>query len=350
MPTREGAAVLLLAVAVFFLATNLMSGLLFVLDALLVSVFVVGAAASLLPVRALRVERSAARRATEGESVALDVTLVSSRGGRLLIVEDGWDGNRRRALVPYVAPGVTTTRLHVTATRRGRVTLGPVVVSSPGPLGMFTACRRIDRPGTVMVWPRLRPVTPQALARIASVLAPAETARRSRHPEDLHGVRDYQPGDEINRIHWRSTARRGALVVREFERPAAPAVTILLDLDRRQSPDRLDAAVRAAASVLHLAREYRAEATLLGWEEHLAECRDWEAAMDWLARVSPCGPPLADVLPAVRGRGRLIAVVSTAAVPRTDGVVWILPADEARVSETRPSGLTYASDGTVQAW
>jgi uncharacterized protein (DUF58 family) len=349
--TREGTAVLVLAAAIFLLATNLMSGLLFVLDALLVSVFLVGVATALLSVRGLRVARRLAPRGVEGEPVVIELTVTSPRGGRFLIVEDGWDGARARALLPHAAPGAAgAATLCVTPTRRGRFGLGPIEVSSRGPLGLFTARRRLAVHGAVTIWPRLRPVTPQVLAQVVPALETAGAAERTRHREDLYGVREYQPGDDINRIHWRSSARRGALVVREFERPTAPETTIVLDLDRRQTPERLDAAVRAAASVLRLARDHRVAATLAGWDETLVEHRDWDAAMDWLAQVVPCGPPLADVLPAVRGRGGLIAVSSTAAVSPDPRILWILPADEVFGRGPAAGGLVYTPDGTVQAW
>lgn len=351
MPTREGTAVLLLAGAVFLLATNLMSGLLFVLDALLVSLVLVGAGASLLPLRGLAAIRRAPERGVEGEPVALGITLAAPRGGRFLIVEDGWPGARARALVPQIAPSrPVDVALAVTPSRRGRYVLGPVAVASKGILGLFTAHRRVAAPHTVTIWPRIRPVSPQVLACLAPALD-AHAARRTHQAEDLYGVRDFRPGDSLSRVHWRSSARRGALVVREFERPVAAAAMVVLDLDRRQTPERFDAAVRAAASVLHAARGRRAEVVLVGWEEGPVEHRRWEAAMDWLAGAVPCGPPLAEVLPLLaRSDRQVIAVASTVATLTVPGVLCILPADDPAVLAGSARGLVYTSDGTVQAW
>jgi hypothetical protein len=187
------------------------------------------------------------------------------------------------------------------------------------------------------------------LAHLVPAFDAAGDARRTRHREDLYGVRDYQPGDDIGRIHWRSSARRGALVVREFERPVAMGVTLLLDLDRGQTPERLDAGVHAAASVLQAARDHGVAMTIAGWEETLVEHRQWEAAMDWLSGVTPCGPPLLDVLPHIRGGGPVVAVAS-AAVPVTDaGVLLIVPAGGAGAHAVA-ARLVYTEDGTVQAW
>jgi uncharacterized protein (DUF58 family) len=351
VPTREGTAVLLLAAAIFLLATNLMSGLLFVLDALLVSLLLVGVGASLLPLRGISVVRDAPDRGVEGTPVPIEVTVTAAHGGRFLIVEDGGPGARARALVPQVSAGrPVSLPLQVAAVRRGRHALGPVEVTSKGILGLFTSRRRFTAPQTVTIWPRIRPVTPQVLAHLAPALD-AHAARRTHLAEDLYGVRDFQPGDSIARIHWRSSARRGSLVVREFERPVAAAATIVLDLDRRQAPERLDAAVRAAASVLQAALERRAEVVLVGWEETRVEHRQWEAAMDWLAGVVPSGPPLTEVLAALEGAGRqVVAIASSAAAGFGPGVLPIVPADDVALRSGTTGGLVYTSDGTVQAW
>jgi uncharacterized protein (DUF58 family) len=164
-------------------------------------------------------------------------------------------------------------------------------------------------------------------------------------------VRDFRPGDSPAHIHWRSSARRGSLVVREFERPLAPAATIVLDLDRRQAPERLDAAVRAAAAVLQAALERRAEVVLGGWAETWVEHRQWEAAMDWLAVVVPCGPPLAEVLAALVGAERqVVAIASSAVSGFGPEVLCIVPADEAPLAGGATGRLVYTADGTVQAW
>lgn len=351
MPTREGTTLVLVAAAVFLLATNLMSGLLFVLDALLVALVVVGAGTAVVPVRRLRVTRDAPARSREGEPVAITLTLEAPRGGRFLVVEDGWADARGRAVVPHIErrrPAAVVIR--VIPSRRGRYAFGPVAVASRGAVGLFSARRQIALGGQIIVWPRIRPVPPPALPLLAPALDAAGAAQRTRQAEDLYGVRDYQPGDAASRIHWRSSARRGALVVREFERPVTRAATILLDLDRRQAPERLDAAVRAAASVFALARERGLDVILAGWGEERSEHRSWEDAMDWLAGVAPSGPPVAEVLGAFRGGGRALIVVSSGATaPRDPEVIVIRPADDA-AGYPATGGLVYTADGTVQAW
>ena len=73
---------------------------------------------------------------------------------------------------------------------------------------------------------------------------------------DFHGVREYQPGDELRHVHWRTTARTGTLSVAEYEQGASRDAVIALDLSRAAyarlgaaSEDALEAAVTMAVSL-----------------------------------------------------------------------------------------------------
>jgi len=374
VPTREGTATLLLAGAVFLLATNLASGLLFVLDALLVSLLFVGAATAHVPLRRLRVEQQAPARGVEGVPLPVEITLESARGGRFLVVEGGWPGAQARVLVPHVVPGIPVAAgLTIVPPRRGRFSLDAVTVASRGPLGLFAARRKVPSTGRVgvsgriTVWPRTRPVPSGVMAHLVPVLEGGASGVRTRQAEDLYGVRDYRRGDSPAHIHWRSSARRGALVVREFERQVTPGAAIVVDLDSRQSAEQLDAAVRAAASLFQAALDREADVLLAGWEERAVQHRGREAAMDWLAGVAPCSPPVAEVLPQLAASGRHLIVVAaiTGSGSRPGagswhgsgswpaGVTVVLPAVQvagAPAGGGPESGLVYLEDGTVQAW
>jgi hypothetical protein len=90
---------------------------------------------------------------------------------------------------------------------------------------------------------------------------------------------------------------------------------------------------------------------LAAWDAGLVEHRQWETAMDWLAAVAPCGPPLAEALPVLAEPGRpVIAVCSTPSIPAAVGVTPILPAEDLADAPGAYAGLVYTGDGTVQAW
>jgi len=354
MPTREGLTVVVLAVAVFLLATNLMAGLLFVLEALLLSLFVVGVAATLLPMHRMLVRRQVPARGAEGSPIPIQVEVSSPRGGRFLIVEDGVPGMRARGLLAHLPSGRAVTVVVQPVPRtRGHFALGPVEVISRGAVGLFVARRRFDLADRITVWPQTAAIPEAVRMRLLGGSDGLPAGVRTRQSEDFYGVRDYQAGDHPNRIHWRSSARRGSLVVREYERPTRLSPAVVVDLDHRQSADRLNAVVRAAASLLRVMLEQWPDVVTLGWAPLPVEQRGWEATMDWLAGVEPSGPPVWDVLsgPGPYHDRPLIIVASTAGEhTRARGAaadtVVVLPAEDA------PSGwpLVYTADGRVQVW
>jgi uncharacterized protein (DUF58 family) len=75
---------------------------------------------------------------------------------------------------------------------------------------------------------------------------------------DLHSVRDFQQGESLRRVHWRSTAKRGRLMVKELEDAPRDEVAVLLDA--RTGAPVFDLQVRAAGSILfaHASRNRRA--------------------------------------------------------------------------------------------
>ena len=350
MLTPEGTITLLLAIATFLLATNLSSGLLFALNAVIAAIFAVGVATAYGPVRRMRVTRRVPPRGTEGEAFVVDTTLVCRRAGRFLTIEEGWRGARTRAIVPHVSPGVpVTTGLTLVPKRRGHYVLEPTEIVSRGTVRLFAARRSVGSSDRIVVWPRTQPVAPGILTGFLSAAEAPVAGERTRAADDFYGVRDYQHGDAPSRVHWRLSLRRRALVVREYERPRAERLAIILDLDRRQSRERLDAAVRAAASILRAAVDRGADVVTAAWNGDYVEHHAFEPTMGWLAGVEPSGPPLAEVLRALPpGQDRhLIVVASSTAVPPLPAhATAILPADE----NPGRGALVYAPDGLVAAW
>ncbi|HWK27525.1 MAG TPA: DUF58 domain-containing protein [Solirubrobacter sp.] len=191
---------------------------------------------------------------TVDEDQPLQVKLAIA-GGRLPL-PPGWidepllpepirlPAGRRRARV----------RIEVTFNRRGRRRLPPPALVLRDPFGL--AQRVIAGPSTdeILVLPKIHPValtagggdaTP-AHAR-ASLLAAAET--------EIDGLRPWREGTPASRIHWQSLARGAGLMERKLISEADSRPLVVLDPRAPASPEALDAAVRAAASlVMHFAR------------------------------------------------------------------------------------------------
>ena len=116
--------------------------------------------------------------------------------------------------------------------KRGRFTLGPVTLTTSDPFGLFRMQRKLPRTSSIVVYPAT--VELMAFATPSGQLPGGEALRRRTHyvTTSVRGVRDYVPGDTFNRIHWPSTARRGQLIVKEFELDPMADVWIFLDMDR----------------------------------------------------------------------------------------------------------------------
>jgi uncharacterized protein (DUF58 family) len=112
---------------------------------------------------------------------------------------------------------------------RGEFRLGPLTVISGDPFGFFTAPRRIDATSRVVVYPATVPLPKFELP--IGVLSGGEAQRQRSHyvTTNASGVRDYVQGDSINRIHWKSTARRDKLIVKEFEIDPLVDIWLLTD-------------------------------------------------------------------------------------------------------------------------
>jgi len=274
------------------------------------------------------------RRTHVGTDARVDLELTARQDGATpqVTLVDEFDGGRRAArfLVPALERGQRARAAYRVPTgRRGRFTIGPATIGVSDPFGLarvhwaegegdqITVCPRVHdlRAPFGAPW-RMRSPSPF----VATFHAPAPEA------DELLGLREYEVGDDLRRIHWRATARTGELVVREDEAQWQPRATVLLDArERAHDAESFEAAVEAVASVVaRLARggdPYRVVTTsghVLG--EATAGQRHGvgiEARiMDELAVIRPeaHGPgSLARAVVDPARRGLLVAVVGTTA-------------------------------------
>ena len=117
--------------------------------------------------------------------------------------------------------------------RRGQFTLGPMTISSGDPLGLFQFKRELKATSSIVVYPAVIPL-PSFVPPLGQ-LPGGDAVRQRTHyiTTNVAGVRDYAPGDSFSRIHWRSTARTGRLIVKEFE--LDPTADIWLFPDMHQA-------------------------------------------------------------------------------------------------------------------
>ncbi len=144
---------------------------------------------------------------------------------------------------------------------RGRFRTGPLLVRTTDPFGLVQLDRQFVATTEVMVTPQVVPLSPVRSTGGGGSTGEARPHRIGVVGQDDALVREYRQGDEVRRIHWRSTAHRGELMVRREEQAWDPSASIILDSRTAAHAgvglySSLEWAVSAAASVaLHFLDE-----------------------------------------------------------------------------------------------
>ena len=173
-----------------------------------------------------------------------------------LEVEDLSDlpGHHARRVISLGPRAKRSWRAVSECTRRGLYNVGPVRVTTTDLFGLFRRSRTYGATQPVLIFPRA-----VALPKFWAPPALLPGDSRMRRPAysvtpNAASVREYQPGDSYNRIHWRTTARTGDLMVKLFELDPASDVWLVLDLHEAVQAGAGDDsteehAVRIAASI-----------------------------------------------------------------------------------------------------
>jgi uncharacterized protein (DUF58 family) len=136
---------------------------------------------------------------------------------------------------------------------RGRQRLAGVRLTTRFPFGLFLKASRVTLNREVLVFPAVRPISPESLLRLVG--AGTSAVRRRGRGHDLYNLRAYRPGDDPRLIHWRSSAKVESLLVREMEAETTEDTRLVLSGRGDRDAARLEAALSEAASIAaHLAR------------------------------------------------------------------------------------------------
>jgi uncharacterized protein (DUF58 family) len=288
----------------------------------------------------------------------LRIENVSRLPTGLLLVEDTIPyllGGRPRVVVERLAPRrPIDVGYHINGEARGRYKVGPLTVRLLDPFGLCELPRAFTTVDTLVVTPHVEVLPDTALRGEWGGAGQSTNRQVSTHGDDDVATREYRHGDDLRRIHWRTTARRGELTVRREEQPWESRAAVLLDArlvaHRGDGPaSSLEWAISAAASVSrHLAQR--------GFDVRLVTDSGAEvssaalgvagfdgAMLDVLAGLSPSnGQSLhvgVDSTRRVGGQGLLVAIVGTIqaddadrlarlrAADRSTGVVFMLDTD-----------------------
>ena len=153
--------------------------------------------------------------------------------------------------VPPLLPGqAAEVRFELTPLKRGHVRFTGLTVARPDPLGLLKAFTRLPLPQSVLVLPKRYPIPPIALPGTMKYqqggVALASSVGES---EEFVSLREYRAGDPLRHIHWRSWARFGKPIVKEFQDEFFVRHALVLDtFTDHPLDDTFEEAVSVAAS------------------------------------------------------------------------------------------------------
>ena len=267
--TGRGASALLVGILLVIGANVLAAPVLLYVAALLFGLLVLAALFVFAPRRRVRVNRAvAADLLTVGDDTTVRMrvelrTLLRPPAGRwsdaLPAAVHGQAAGPFPAADAEPIPGGTTMSMTypISGARRGLASLGPLRLSTADPFGMFTRTDELGDVTPITIVPAVLPL-PRLADRTGRAGGTAQTSsHRLGQGADNLSPRRYVPGDSMRRIHWRATAHRGDLMVRQEEQESSPDALVVLDRAGTRwagaDPDAFDRAVTACASIaVHL--------------------------------------------------------------------------------------------------
>ena len=131
-------------------------------------------------------------------------------------------------LRPLGPAGSAASSVRVEALRRGVHEGGSVTLRSGAPFGIVMSKRKLEVPARIIVTPRTVHLRSFPLDLASTSYGGEEEALRTGPGDEFLGVRPYRSGDPRRAVHWRSTARAGQLIVREYQEPSRLAVEIIV--------------------------------------------------------------------------------------------------------------------------
>lgn len=221
---------------------------------------------------------------------------------------------------------------------RGYYQIGPLVAETGDVFGLYRRFRVLTEPTFLLVLPEVIPLEGFDIASRRPIGEVRMSYRLFEDPTRISGVRNYQQGDPLNRIHWGATASTGVLHSKVYEPSTVAGVTLLLDFhqegfDPRDEPVRSELAITTAASIASAVCEMGQQVGLVtngrdaadrirteGWSHGRLHSRRQAQAAGMQDRSNRLRPV---IVPTERGNAMLSRILQTLArVEKTDGLTF----------------------------
>jgi uncharacterized protein (DUF58 family) len=157
--------------------------------------------------------------------------------------------------LPDLLPGSgQNVRAELTPTHRGVLRLENITLATPDPFGLFRSLRKIPAPQSVLILPKRYRVPPFELpGTMKYQQGGVSMASSIGESEEFVSLREYRPGDPLRRIHWKSFAKTGKPIVKEFQEEFFVRHALVLDTFSAMAySDIFEEAVSVAASLAYM--------------------------------------------------------------------------------------------------
>lgn len=257
------------------------------------------------------------RQVEVGEAIPVKLRLENEGWAPLpwVEIEDGTpqhllasDCPRAAGSLPLV--GSHLVQMTLTARRRGQCEVGPFRIRTGDALGLFAREVVVHSGARVTIYPRVHPIDDLPVP-LAQPFGPVRTQERAFEDPSNHAeIRRYVPGDNPRHIHWRTSARMGTLMTRQFELNATTQLILFADFHREVQ---VDGSAAGGGSTAEVTAEIAASLAALGIRRKMETglfCtgqarfavgpgrgeRTFREIMEALARVEPVGEVLLERL------------------------------------------------------
>jgi uncharacterized protein (DUF58 family) len=349
--THEGWVYLLIWVALLAIGLWMQSNLILLTAGFASGPIVASVLISNGLVRRLTPSRRAPEFVFEGDTLPIDYTLDNSRRFLAALatsledelrpaVRGGPQASRIEPRIAFSRVGARSRerlRWNGQAPARGRYGFGDIELITSSPFGIFERRVTVPAAGELRVYPAVGQLTRRWHRRFRESTESRRGRRYERtvQQQEYHGLRDYRAGDSPRWIHWRTTARRGVPMVKEFEQQNEQDLALLLDpwLPRTQATAAQRAAVedaiRFAATVCMEICRRQGRRLTLGWTgpspvvlHGPASIKLLHEMLDQLSMLRPVSEgqfhQLFDAMPAATLRQAFLVIVSTRTINLAD--------------------------------
>lgn len=167
-----------------------------------------------------------------------------------LVLQRG--GTIEEVALPPLDREPVSIKLQFTPLRRGRMYFDACYIAKAEPLGLFRRLMRIEQPQSCLILPKYYPIKPLQLPGARRYQPGGVTLSNSvGESAEFMALRDYRPGDALSAVHWKSYAKYGELIVKEYQDEYFARAALVLDtFIAGSNAARFEAAVSVAASLV----------------------------------------------------------------------------------------------------